>query len=94
MKRYFVYILASRTRVLYTGITGDLFRRTLQHKNKATDGFTSRYKVKKLVFYEETNDVRKALAREKQIKGWLRKKKVALIELVNPNWEDLTEKWR
>ena len=91
MKRYFVYILASKTRVLYTGVTNDLFRRTLEHKQGVDKGFTSRYRVKRLVYFEETNDIRAAIAREKQIKGWLRKKKVALIESLNPKWKDLSE---
>jgi len=69
---YFVYVLASRTRVLYVGVTSDLERRIWQHKQHAIEGFTSKYKVDRLVHFEETTDVREAIAREKQIKGWRR----------------------
>lgn len=89
MKIYFVYILASRSRRLYTGVTNDLARRVFEHKSKAAPGFTARYNIRRLVYFEETNDAQAAIGREKQIKGWLREKKVALIESVNPAWEDL-----
>ena len=89
MNTYFVYIVASRSRRLYTGVTNDLVRRVSAHKGKRSPGFTARYNISRLVYFEETNDAREAIAREKQIKGWLRKKKVALIESVNPVWEDL-----
>lgn len=93
-KSYFVYIMTNRRRgVLYTGMTNDLHRRVYQHKNKLLGGFTSRYNLVKLVYYEETNDVREAIGREKQIKGWLRAKKIALIESVNPDWNDLSSEW-
>jgi putative endonuclease len=88
---YYVYIMASRSRVLYTGMTSDLQRRVYQHKQRLLPGFTSRYNVTRLVYFEETMDVREAIAREKQIKGWLRQKKVALIEDINPMWNDLSE---
>jgi putative endonuclease len=91
--RYFVYILASRTRVLYVGVTNDLERRLWQHKRHAIDGFTARYNVVRLVHFEQTNDVRAAIAREKQLKGWRREKKIALIEAANPQWKDLSEEW-
>ena len=71
------------------GVTNDLVRRVSAHKRKQTPAFTSRYNISRLVYFEETNDAREAIAREKQIKGWLRKKKIALIESVNPTWEDL-----
>ena len=79
--------------MLYTGVTNDLDRRMYEHKNKLIPGFASKYNLKKLVYFEETIDVNAAITREKQIKGWLRKKKVALIELENPEWTDLSEEW-
>jgi putative endonuclease len=93
VKTYYVYILASSSGTLYTGVTNDLFRRVYEHKQKLVDGFTKKYDVNRLVYYEETHDVNSALLREKQIKGWLRKKKIALIESMNPKWEDLSEGW-
>ena len=93
MKRYFVYIMTSRTGTLYTGMTNDLKRRVYQHKQKLIEGFTKRYNVTRLVYFEEFEDVRDAIAREKQIKGWLRRKKIALIESLNPKWRDLSEDW-
>jgi putative endonuclease len=68
-------------------------RRVYEHKNKMIDGFTKKYNITKLVYYEETNDIQVAISREKQIKGWLRGKKIALIESVNPKWNDLSEGW-
>lgn len=88
---YYVYILASRSRTLYTGVTGDLSRRVYQHKEKAHKGFTSRYYVTRLVYYAVFGDPRLAIAREKQIKAWRRSKKVALINSVNPKWLDISE---
>lgn len=94
MRQYYVYILTNRKHgVLYTGVTNDLERRIYEHKCKLILGFASRYNLRKLVYFEETTDVNAAIAREKQIKGWLRKKKVALIESMNPEWKDLTEDW-
>ena len=93
MKQYYVYIMTNRSGTLYTGMTNDLRRRVWQHKQKLIAGFTSRYNITRLVYYEETSDVHSALAREKQIKGWLRKKKIALIESANPDWQDLSEGW-
>jgi putative endonuclease len=90
---YYVYITASRSRVLYVGVTNELQRRLYQHKHHLLPGFTSRYNVTRLVYFEETADVHSAVAREKQIKGWLRAKKVALIEKANPDWKDLSEGW-
>ena len=88
---YYVYILASATNyTLYIGVTGDLIRRVYQHKNKLDpDSFTAKYAVHKLVYFEQTNDVRSALEREKQLKGWRRSKKNALVEKMNPEWKDL-----
>jgi putative endonuclease len=93
MKQYYVYIMSSRTRTLYTGVTNNLERRVHEHKNKLLSGFTSRYNLTWLVYFAETNDVREAIAREKQIKGWTRARKVALIEQMNPEWEDLSAIW-
>jgi putative endonuclease len=93
MRRYFVYILASRSRVLYIGVTGDLLRRVRQHKQLQGSEFTTRYRVNRLVHFEETDYVFAALEREKQIKGWRREKKIALIEGINPAWRDLSCGW-
>ena len=91
MKRYFVYIVgnASRTSV-YTGVTNDLNRRIHEHKAGEIPGFTSKYKCNKLLYYEEHADIREAISREKQIKGWTRSKKEALIATINPEYVDLT----
>ena len=91
--RYFVYILASKSRRLYVGVTNDLERRIYEHKKKLADGFTQMYKIDRLVHFEETSDALAAIEREKQIKGMLRVKKIALIESGNPTWEDLSEGW-
>ncbi len=93
MKHYYVYILASHTKTLYTGVTNNIQRRLYEHKHHLVAGFTSKYHVTRLVYFEETSDVQAALAREKGIKGWLRAKKVALIESSNPDWQDLSEEW-
>jgi putative endonuclease len=93
MKHYYVYIMTNKSRTLYTGVTNNLERRVYEHKNKLVTGFTSKYNITQLVYYEETNDVQEALLREKQIKGWLRSKKIALIESINPQWEDLSLEW-
>lgn len=90
---YYVYILTNKfNTVLYTGVTNDLVRRVYEHKNKLVEGFTSKYNVNKLVYYDYTENVESAISREKQIKGWTRLKKIKLIESANPNWEDLSEK--
>ena len=88
---YFVYILTNRTNVvLYTGVTNDLERRLWKHRSHADpNSFTARYQVHKLVYFETTPDIQSAIAREKQIKSWSRKKKNQLVETVNPGWEDL-----
>lgn len=91
-KTYYVYMLTNRTyTVLYTGVTSDLERRVLQHKTKAVGGFTARYNVDRLVYYESTTDVHAALEREKEIKLLTRAKKNALVESMNPGWADLSE---
>jgi len=91
MKGGYVYILASKPGVLYIGVTNRLTRRTIEHRQKLLDGFTKRYNVTRLVHWERFGDIRSAIAREKQIKGWLRSKKVALIESRNPGWIDLAD---
>jgi len=94
MRQYYVYILTNRKQgVLYTGVANNLERRMYEHKNKLIPGFASKYNLKKLVYFEETIDVNAAITREKQIKGLLRKKKIALIESINPQWKDLTKDW-
>jgi len=90
MKQYYVYIMTNRSRTLYTGVTDNLERRVYEHKHKLVPGFTSRYNITRLAYYEATSDVWAAIAREKQIKGWLRSKKIALIESANPDWKDLS----
>ena len=83
----------AKSRTLYTGVTNDLMRRVYEHKNKLVKGFTSRYNIQFLVYYESTPSVHVALEREKQIKGLLREKKIALIDSTNPGWKDLSEEW-
>ncbi len=89
-KRYCVYIMSSPSRTLYTGVTDDLERRVNEHKSGAVPGFTKRYRIERLVYFQETNDVLAAIAAEKQIKGLIRPKKIALIEEENPTWRDLS----
>jgi len=85
--------MTNRSKTLYTGITNDLRRRVYEHRNKLINGFTKKYNITKLVYYEATDEVTSAIAREKQIKGWLRKKKIAPVESTNPQWKDLSEDW-
>jgi putative endonuclease len=94
-RQFFVYIMSNspKSAVLYTGITGDLRRRVWQHKNKRTPCFTSRYNLNRLVYYERFVYPDAAIAREKEVKGWRRSKKIALIESMNPRWEDLAKDW-
>ena len=87
---YHVYIMASDSGVLYVGVTNHLEFRTTQHKQKLSPGFTSKYNVVKLVYFEPFGDIRNAIEREKQLKRWRRDKKVALIEQMNPEWRDLS----
>ena len=92
--QYYVYLLTnSNNKVMYIGMTNDLRRRVYQHKKKLIPGFTQKYNVHKLVYYERTNDVRAAIAREKQIKKWRREKKNNLVISANPEWKDLSEGW-
>ena len=91
---YFVYILSNwNDSVLYIGVTANLPRRLYEHRNGSVDGFTKKYNVHKLVYYEYTNDVYSAISREKQLKKWSRSKKEALIVKMNPEWKDLSEAW-
>ena len=89
MREYYVYILCNESGTLYTGVTNDLMRRVYEHKEKLYEGFTSRYNIGRLVYYESYPDVRDAIAREKQIKGWLRRRKIALIKSVNPKFKEI-----
>jgi len=86
MKHYFVYIMTNRSGTLYVGVTNNLERRVLEHKRGEIHGFTQRYKITKLIYFEDTNDISEAINREKELKGWLRSKKIALIESINPKW--------
>jgi putative endonuclease len=89
VRTYYVYILSSRRRVLYTGVTNDLNRRVSEHRDHVVGGFTKRYNVTRLVYFESTTQILEAIAREKQIKGWSRSKKIALVNSMNPEWKDL-----
>ncbi len=93
MKNYYVYIMTSPSGTLYTGMTNDLKRRVYQHKHKLIEGFTAKYDVTRLAYYEETQDVQTAIAREKEIKSWRRSKKLELIKSLNPKWQDLSDGW-
>jgi putative endonuclease len=88
-RRYFVYIVASQSLNLYTGITDNIYRRALEHKNGTVEGFTKRYNINRLVYYETFKYVNNAIAREKQVKAWTRAKRIALIKSLNPAWQDL-----
>lgn len=90
MKQYYVYILASKKNgTLYLGVTNNLIRRVYEHKNDLIEGFTQKYTVHKLVYYEEYTDIHEAIIREKRMKKWNRKWKIELIEKINPLWNDL-----
>ncbi len=93
MRLFYVYILASKSRTLYTGVTSDMNRRLQEHRAGTASKHTTRYRINRMVYVESTNDSQAAITREKQIKGWTRAKKVALIEAENPTWEDLSESW-
>jgi putative endonuclease len=88
-KDYYVYIMTNFSKTLYIGVTNNLIRRVWEHKQGLVSGFTHKYRVKQLVYFEQTSDINSAIAREKQLKGWRRSKKLALIEKVNPTWKDL-----
>lgn len=93
-KKYWVYIVCSRSGTLYIGMCNNIERRMMEHKSGEFEGFASKYHCDRLVFWESFDDVRDAIDREKQLKGWRREKKIALIESMNPRWADLAEKWR
>ena len=93
-KSYYVYMMSNwNNKVLYVGVTNNLERRVYEHKNKISSGFTAKYNVNKLVYFEETNDVETAIEYEKKIKGWRREKKNELINKMNPEWNDLSLNW-
>jgi len=92
-KHYFVYIMSSQRRVLYIGLSSKLEQRVYQHKQHAFRGFTAKYNVTSLVYFESFDDVLVAIDREKEIKGWRREKKIELIESINPKWKDLSYGW-
>ena len=92
---YYVYMLSNwNNKVLYTGVTNNLERRICEHKHKLVDGFTKKYNINKLVYFDYTNDVKSAIENEKKIKSWTRQKKNELIERSNPNWLDLSNGWK
>ncbi len=93
MKHYYVYIMASISKRLYTGVTNNLIRRANEHRNRQGSGFTRKYRIFKLVYYETYPEIHSAIRREKQIKGWSREKKTAMIESANPTWKDLGVEW-
>ena len=92
-KEYYVYIMTNKSRTLYTGVTNNLMRRVYEHKHKLVKSFSSRYNLQFLVYYETSSSIHSAIEREKQIKGLLRAKKIALIDSLNPKWKDLSEEW-
>jgi len=92
--RYYVYLLTNwNNKVMYVGVTNDLERRTYEHRNKLVKGFTEKYNVNKLVYFEEAQDITAAIAREKEIKKWRREKKNQLVNRMNPTWKDLSSEW-
>jgi len=93
MKPMYVYVLASRSRVLYIGVTDDLYRRMWEHRTGVLGGFSAKYRVDRLVYFESVLGPGQAIAREKQLKSWRREKKVQLIECTNPEWRDLSKDW-
>jgi len=92
-KAYYIYFMSNRSRTLYAGVTGNIRKRVYEHKTGAVEGFTSRYKLDRLVYWEKFQYVRNAIAREKQIKRWKRVKKVQLVVSMNPTWKDLAADW-
>ena len=93
MREYYVYIMTNGARTLYIGVTNDLVRRVYEHKPKLIDGFTKKYNITFLVYFESTSSVEAAWVREKQLKGWRRDRKIALIEVFNQQWLDLSLGW-
>ena len=93
MRQYYVCIMTNRPRTLYIGVTNDLERRVYEHKSELAEGFTKRYRINRLVYFDTTTSVEGAITREKVIKGWRRSKKINLIEQTNPAWKDLSDAW-
>jgi putative endonuclease len=93
VKTFYVYIMASKTVTLYTGLTSNIKKRVWEHKNHVVPGFSDKYKTERLLYYETIGDSLSAIGREKQIKNWRREKKVKLIEIINPQWADLSCEW-
>jgi putative endonuclease len=91
--QYYVYIMTNKSGTLYVGLTNNIKKRVYEHKNKLVEGFTKKYNITKLLYFETFCDIYSAIAREKTIKGWLRKKKIDLIKSVNPDWSDLSNDW-
>jgi putative endonuclease len=91
MKTYYVYVMTNRSSTLYVGMTNNLLRRILEHRSRMAGSFTARYRIDRLVYFEETSDVNVAIHREKELKGWTRARKIALINSVNPRWIDLSD---
>ncbi len=92
-RQYYVYIMTNKSGTLYTGVTNNVVKRVYEHKEKVVEGFTKRYNITGLVYFETFSDAYSAIAREKAIKGWLRKKKIELINSANPDWKDLSDGW-
>jgi putative endonuclease len=92
-RRYFVYILTNPSKTLYTGVTNNLRRRIREHREKRAEGFTAKYNITRLVYFESFVDIRNAIEREKQVKAWTRAKRIGLVESVNPEWNDLSREW-
>ena len=93
MREYYVYIMTNRSGTLYICVTNDLERRVFEHKQKLVQGFTSKYNIGRLIYYEATSDVHAAITREKELKGWTRKRKLDLVRSMNPKFIDLAEDW-
>ena len=93
MRSFYVYIVTNKSGTLYIGVTNDLGRRVYEHRQAGLRGFTKRYKIDRLVYYEESSNAISAIEREKQTKGWLRRRKMELITNMNPRWLDLAETW-
>ncbi len=93
MNQYFVYIMTNRSGTLYIGVTNNLKRRVYEHKHKLIPGYTSKYRMNRLIYFETTSDIRGAISREKQLKGWTRQKKLDLVSCTNPAMGDLSKDW-
>ena len=93
MNQYYIYIMTNKSGTLYVGMTNDIKKRVYEHKNKLIAGFTKKYNINRLIYFETFSDVYSAITREKTIKGWLRKKKIDLVNSTNPYWNDLSSDW-